>query len=674
MRFRDRPARLIGAVTAIATAATVLVACVPESAPTPSGVAVTEAFEKHGIAVLEDVAEDWPADALMASPAYAVAVMQAEVDSHGGMPGADLDELTPMPPGVVPFSYLIAAWLSEESTPRAQAARTWFAETEDWSRAPSIWYPRAALLLFVADAMEASITDFGTGARVDSLSQPAARGAGVVPAASVSLTAQALVSAPCSTVSGFFRDTVDAIFRAVQLPPDFLASGGVLGAISGFLAGLYNTAVQLAKKALLTVIESIAAPALRAIGSAVAIVGVVSHVSSYLLGVKMTLVSSEPVIDLDGSPGSWFGLIDSNRPLEAQLNDCLAALGQKPLPDIVKSGERFTWRGEAPRKANNSSFFEREALRYVQPQIGVIDEGQRLVIPFDTAVDPASSKPEELGFVRVTADVPRGDVTELFQAVERLLDQAVDAVADYGGPFKAQVKAAIQQILFPIFQRLKNEILSAGRSLLMIIGSGEARFVYREPDDPAPPAGVAVPNCYVGSWRYAGVSSRWLDLSRSAFSRFTLDIGADGSYAVRVAGWATYQEGLGGFWTTYEGGTRFTVAPGADGVWAVTAPRLSASETYAALYLPLGNGYVLGADDSGGAALPYIPPDDDPGSATLEAADDGIPDDDGQFGLAVFGAGLRPIAFACSADGATLTITGEADGTYGSAIWTFRRS
>lgn len=672
MRFRERAARVIAAVAALATAATLLVGCVPKTPPPSSGLAVATAFEEHGIAVIEDVADEWPADALMTSPVYAVAVMQAEIDSGGGMPGADLDELTPMPPGVVSFSYLIAAWLSEESTPRAQAARTWFAEAEDWSRAPSIWYPRAALLMFVADAMEASITDFGTGERVTPMTQPAARTAGVVPAASVALTAQAFASAPCSTVSTFFRDTIDSIFRAVQLPPDFLASGGVLGSISGFLAGLYNTAVQLAKKALLTVIESIAAPALRAIGSAVAIVGVVSHISSYLLGVKMTLVPSESVIDLDGSPGSWFGLIDSNRPLEAQLNDCLAALGQKPLPDIVKSGERFTWRGEAPRKSNHDSFFERYALIYPQPQVGIIDEGQRLVIPFDTAVDPASSKPEELGYVRVTADVPKGDVTELFQVVERLLDQAIDAVADYGGPLKAQVKAAIQQILLPIFQRLKNEILSAGRSLLMIIGSGEARFVYREPDDPTPPAGAAVPNCYVGAWQFVGVSSRWLDLSRSAFARFTIDIGADGSYAVRVGGWATYQEGVGGFWTTYEGSTRFTVTPGTDGSWAVAAPRLTAVESYAALYIPLGNGYVLGADDNGGSAMPDVPIDD--GTVPLGSYFEGEPEASGQFGLAVFGAGLRPIAFACSAVGTTLTITGEADGTYGSTIWTFRRS
>lgn len=669
MRFRDRCARVIAAVATMATAASVLVACVPEERRENVGVAVSEAFTDHGIAVTEDVADEWPADALMGSPAYAVEVMQAEIDSRGGMPGADLDELTPMPPGVVPFSYLIAAWLSEESTPRAQAARTWFAETEDWSRAPSIWFPRAALLLFVADAMEASIVDFGTGERAAPTPQSAAE---IVPASRVALTAQALASAPCSTVSTFFRDTIDAIFRAVQLPPDFLATGGVLGAISGFLAGLYNTAVQLAKKALLTVIESIAAPALRAIGSAVAIVGVVSHLSSYLLGVKMTLVPSESVIDLDGSPGSWFGLIDSNRPLEAQLNDCLAALGQKPLPDIVKSGERFTWRGEAPRKANRDSFFERDALLYPQPQVGVIDEGQRLVIPFDTAVDPASSKPEELGYVRVTADVPKGDVTELFRVVEGLLDQAIDAVADYGGPLKADVKAAIRQILLPIFQRLKNEILGAGRSLLMIIGSGEARFVYREPDDPAPPAGVAVPNCFVGAWRFAGVNSRWLDLSRSSFARFTLDIGADGSYDLRVGGWATYQEGVGGFWTTYEGSTRFAVAAAQDGTWSVEAPRLTAVESYAALYVPLGNGYVLGADDNGGSALPDIPIDD--GTVPLGSYFEGEPEASGQFGLAVFGAGLRPIAFACSADGATLTITGEADGTYGSAIWTFRRS
>ena len=146
--------------------------------------------------------------------------MQAEVTSGGGLPGADLDEFVPMPADAPPFSYIVAAWLYEESTPRAQTAREWFEDEVDWTLARSVWFPRAALLLFVADAMEASIVDFGTP-------QPQSRPVGP----QVSLAAVPTINlpqAPCSAVSKFFGDTINSVFGAIQLPPDFLAKGCLL--------------------------------------------------------------------------------------------------------------------------------------------------------------------------------------------------------------------------------------------------------------------------------------------------------------------------------------------------------------------------------------------------------------------------------------------------------------
>lgn len=688
VRARVRAALRRGLASAIAASVvTALVACVPEPS-TPRGPDVAAAFTEHGIAVLDDVSQAWSDDALMASPAYAVEVMQAEIDSRGGMPGADLDELVPMPPGAPSFSYLVAAWLSEQSTPRAQAARGWLAADIEWSRAPSVWYPRAALLLFVADAMEASITDFGmpeTSPTPAPSSLGPAGGTSALASISVPLAGpltiaspRDLLSAPCSSVSDFFARTINQIFSAVQLPPDFLASEGVLGAISGFLAALYNTAVQLAQQAVVTVINTLTAPALRAIASGVAIAGVVSHLSTYVLGVSMSMVSSETPVRLNGEPGSWFGLIDANRPLEAQLNDCLAALKQKPLPDLVREGAAITWLAYAPAKADRSAY-PGSVLLYPQPTASV-DEAKRVVIPWVAGTEAESSRPEEIGSVSIKAEVARAEITDLFATARGIIENAISSVASNAGVFSNQVKAVIRasigSILFPIIDRIEKEILGVGRSILTIVGSGQTTFVYHEPDEPTPPSGAAVPNCYVGSWRYAGVASAWLDLSRSSFQRFTVDIGADGSYGVRAVGWAVYREGVGGFWTSYEGSTRYTTAAGPEGAWVVTAPRLSASESYAALYVPLGNGYVLGGDGQS-SGLPYREvPSVIPGTEVgIPAEDAGLPQTSpGDFGNATFGAGLRPMQFSCNADGSTLTITGEADGTYGAAVWTFRRA
>lgn len=584
------------------------------------GAGVATAFAERGIAVIDDVANDWPEDALMASPASAVAAMQAEVDSGGGLAGFDLDELVPMPEGAVPFSFLIAAWLSETVTSRAEVARAWMPQTADWSRAQSLWYPRAALLLFVADAMEASISDFGD-ARASASAGAAAsiHSGGIVRAAASTVPGarQGTLAAPCSAVAGFFSRMIDDVFSAVQLPPDFLAKGGVLGAISGFLASLYNSAVALAKQAVLAVIETLTAPILRAIGSAVAIVGLVSHLSTYVLGISLTVSTDRPVL-LDGREGEWTAFVNANRPLEPQLTDCLAALGQRPLNKMIQPGSTVTWHRMIPTKADGS-VFGRVTLLYTT-LTSTVDDREVAVLPWLSAKDIESSQPEQIGQLGVRAELPKGDVARLLTAARTLLNQAIADIAVQAGPLSGQVDAAIKGILAPAIDRIEAEILGTGRSLLMIVGSGVTPFVYREPDPPAGPAGAPTADCFVGTWRFERlVSSNWIEFSQAGFRRFTLEIGADGSYAVTVRGVVST------FSADYEGATTFSAEVAAGGTWAVTAPPLTTRST--------GE----------------------------------------RFGEVVFGQGLSPTVFSCSADGATLTVTGHPDKDYGSTVWRFRR-
>lgn len=618
------------ALVALAAMLALVCGCFPDPgsvAPAQSdaagrGIGVATAFAERGIAVIDDVANDWPEGALMASPASAVAAMQAEVDSGGGLAGFDLDELVPMPEGAVPFSFLIAAWLSETMTSRAEVARAWMPQNADWSRAQSLWYPRAALLLFVADAMEASISDFGDARASASASAGAAasiHSGGIVRAAASTVPGarQGTLAAPCSAVAGFFSRMIDDVFSAVQLPPDFLAKGGVLGAISGFLASLYNSAVALAKQAVLAVIETLTAPILRAIGSAVAIVGLVSHLSTYVLGISLTVSTDRPVL-LDGREGEWTAFVNANRPLEPQLTDCLAALGQRPLNKMIQPGSTVTWHRMIPTKADGS-VFGRVTLLYTT-LTSTVDDREVAVLPWLSAKDIESSQPEQIGQLGVRAELPKGDVARLLTAARTLLNQAIADIAVQAGPLSRQVDAAIKGILAPAIDRIEAEILGTGRSLLMIVGSGVTPFVYREPDPPAGPAGAPTADCFVGTWRFERlVSSNWIEFSQAGFRRFTLEIGADGSYAVTVRGVVST------FSAEYEGATTFSAGVAAGGTWAVTAPPLTTRST--------GE----------------------------------------RFGEVVFGQGLSPTVFSCSADGATLTVTGHPDKDYGSTVWRFRR-
>lgn len=612
-RARGRSTAVIAAVTVLMLCACTPGLSVPTPDPTPDeSPGVEEAFAAHGIAVIEDVGTGWPAGALLASPSSAVDVMQTEIASAGGIAGEDLDVLVPMPEGSVPFSFLLAAWLSEPRTPRSEIARKWVAGTPDWSTAPAVWFPRAALMFFVADAMEASIADFGSA-------EPTASGHRIdgIAVASVVAPRQAVPAAPCSAVSTFFSTLLHQIFSAVQLPPDFLAKGGALRAISGFLAALYNTAIALAEQALRVVITSLTAPVMQAIGSAVAIVGLVSHLSTYILGVSVT-VSTDSVILLDGREGFWTALVDSNRPLEPQLTDCLAALGQKPMKKIVEPGTEVTWIQAPPKKADGSAF-GRAALLYTG-LTSTVDDREAAILPWTSVTDIHSTQPPQLGTVGIRAELPKGDVARMLTAARTLIDQAINDLAAHTGPLAPRVSAAIRSILSGALDRLEAEILGAGRSLLMIIGSGTTTFEYREPDPPTAPPGSTADACYVGSWLFDRlVSANWVELSDSEFSHFTLDVRSDRTYALTVRG------RVGTFDVGYDGMTTIDAVPTADGTWTVKAP-------------PLTTSYTAG-----------------------EAAD------------AIIGRGLHPEKLSCGIDGQTLTVTGTKEPNYGSAVWRFQR-
>lgn len=587
-----------------------------DSAAAPS---VMDALTASGIGVVDDVTAAWPEGSLMVSPSSAVAVMQAEVESGGGMPGADLDDMIPMPESAVPFSYLIAAWLSAPATPRAERARAWILGEPDWSAAPEIWFPRAALLLFAADVMEASIRDFGVAATPSPGAAPGSSHDGLAVAASLhdDFGEAAIPDAPCSAVSGFFGRTIDAVFGAVQLPPDFLAKGGVLGAVSGFLAALYNTAVALAKQAVLAVVESLTAPILHAIGSAVAIVGLVSHLSTYVLGVSLN-VSTERVIVLDGHEGNWTAFVDSNRPLEPQLADCLRALGQKPLNKVIEPGTEVTWHRRLPWKADGT-VFGRVTLLYTS-FTSTVDPREVAILPWVSAQDIESGQPPQYGTVGIQAELPKGDVARMLTTARTLVDEAIAGVAANAGPLSGQVDAAIRRVLSGVIDRIEAEILGVGRSHLMIVGSGITYFEYREPDPPTGPPGEQTAECFVGTWRFDGlVSSNWIEMRRSDFRRFILEIGADGQYRVSARG------SVGSFGADYDGSTTFTSTPSASGTWQTTASALTTQYSRQ------------------------------------------------RFGAIVFGQGLSPRALSCSADGATLTVTGAPDRAYGSTVWRFRR-
>ncbi len=73
--------------------------------------------------------------------AWQAATMAAEMRVAGGMRGSDLDRALRLGKGRLPFSYLLAAWISTDPGASAQALRTAMG-AQDWTRAPDVLYPR----------------------------------------------------------------------------------------------------------------------------------------------------------------------------------------------------------------------------------------------------------------------------------------------------------------------------------------------------------------------------------------------------------------------------------------------------------------------------------------------------------------------------------------------------
>ena len=76
--------------------------------------------------------------------------MAAEARAGGGMAGKDLDRAVRLKGTKLPFSYLIAAWLSTSDSVGATTLRQHLG-AQEWTDAPELVYPTLALELFTAD-------------------------------------------------------------------------------------------------------------------------------------------------------------------------------------------------------------------------------------------------------------------------------------------------------------------------------------------------------------------------------------------------------------------------------------------------------------------------------------------------------------------------------------------
>jgi hypothetical protein len=464
--------------------------------------ALAEQLRGLGIGVIDDAGElpdrgaGAPVPMLLVTRSQ-VAAYAHELSRGGGTAGSDIDRLTPMPEGAPPFSFLIAAWLDSSDTERSRVARAWFAEDTDWRRAPELVLPGAALLLFTADLAEhldreLIPNEVAASPTPSSMPLPSPSAAAGIRAVAM---AQASPAAPCSFIQAFFNDQLFALFSALKLSPDFLGSGGVLADIGGFVAGLWNAALDLAASVVAALVTELTAPILAAIGNAVAVVGIVAQMSSYVTGWAIELEGPDLIaFDLAGEPTTEHVLRvrEASRPFpfDEALEDCAQASGVV-LPRLFAVGAPVRWRilGQSPDPRTPLP----ELVIPLDPDETSVPADRRPTWRFQTATEPSRDGAPREGIVLFEASLPREEVSDLLGLGERLLQQGIrDLTASVPTETAREfVRAQLTAVLQPVVDELWAAITNAGRSIFEVRGIKHVLVEYHD-QEPSPAPSVVI--------------------------------------------------------------------------------------------------------------------------------------------------------------------------------------
>jgi len=266
-----------------------------------------------------------------------------------GILGRDVDAVAPMPAGVPPTSYLVAAWVSAYDSPAAAAARAWMGD-QDWQHAPDVRFPVAVLTMFVSEVAgtaDAELPAASDPLDLTGLDGSALRSTGLVANGVRGEEPTARLIGPCSTVTGFVASAIGGLFNALRITPS--SGTGVFDFLGGVLAAIWNTALGLAQGLVQGLIDVITAPVFEAIRLAVGALGVATLVMSYF---------TDQTLNVELAPvGSYRFAIGSEADIHGEfiarakeltgdwppfLLDCAQVAGAS-LPKLITAGSAATW-------------------------------------------------------------------------------------------------------------------------------------------------------------------------------------------------------------------------------------------------------------------------------------------------------------------------------------------
>jgi hypothetical protein len=408
----------------------------------------------------------------------------AEVQDHGGVLGAELDVLAPLPEGAPPMSYFVAAWISQKGSPGAKTAARWMGD-QDWTHAPDVVFPMAVVALFSADALQHIDRELPPASSATPESAALAVGASIVPAAFV----QSPADGPCTTVTEFLGRTLTAVFDALRISPStFNGLPPILSATAGFLAGLWNTAVSFAEGVVQGLVKTLTAPIVEALKVGLGALSVATIVVSYLKTWTLTVDLDPRVVDtdtyrfaVDGEPDITGTFVATAPQLADEwppaIKDCAQVTGVK-LPQLLAPGLEATWTVE-----------QNDGVITVDKLVVPVEQDRTIHLSFKTGRETSEAAEGEPAFgsaiVRVQA--PRKEFQDFFDLARNQLNSVRDQLLNKipSAEVRNLAKAQIDAIVEPVAKQLQSDVADALGGMVTLAGTGVVIVKYHQPPEPS---------------------------------------------------------------------------------------------------------------------------------------------------------------------------------------------
>jgi len=248
----------------------------------------------------------------------------AAQDRGGGMLGTDIDALarsSGLPEDPLPFSFVIAGWLTADDSSAAKEAKALIGE-QDWTRASDVVFPDVVILLFMSDFASQMAADAGSaaGPRSDRFAESALSGLVAVGGPRILAPPDPAALSLCSSLEQWIDSTMGGIFDLLKVP----SGDGFFGKI----ASAWNAGVDFVKNLVVNAAKAVLNDLLGVVRQALLVVGLASYIASFLKAWTVSITADPPAVTHFQHPGQ--------EPHRSTLTASVNTAGQESWSDLIK--------------------------------------------------------------------------------------------------------------------------------------------------------------------------------------------------------------------------------------------------------------------------------------------------------------------------------------------------